>query len=653
MTADAGTIELGTRLEAIDRYLDGVLKTAGTVQASAGLRELACRQWAAAASPLEKAAWRTCLLRASLRVEDAGERGELGRLAAELARLDVASGKPLASCSNEDMANLHASIAPANRAASILAILRTALDHNLDLDANALLGPLDAQVLTQVLDMLGQYAEETQDAFKRFRASMILFGLFHKDADEDGGTRYVRTALAPDPARAKAAYERAQAAYIEGISLKLNTAVREKGLHFAKGLEDYNLRIPDVFRKHTLTVRTGVRIELDSCVGNDHVLVSQEIGAQIIHVSIRLRDVESGRYDYPIAIHVRRIEEPVFRLQSIDKQAGPVEVSTVGELFDLAARGANEWVRLSKASIISSGIIPYACRTLDPATPLRDYLVKLGGGLEVVTHLKGIPVGSGMGTSSAFAAAIVAALVKITGQTASAPDAISDEEKMMVVARVLLVEQLIGALGGWQDPCAIFPGIKLLETRPGDFLPVWRLLNVPASARAELIRRLKLTDGAYRQPSHAAAWQFTGLWAMRLAPVYEARMSSRQIVRQQIQNLESGQIAAMGPLETADWENRRKISPKATNPYIEDVIRRMRSVPGCESIGFDACGARGGAGGCWWINPAEMTDARFHDIFREQSLKAMEQHRNRIRFEGEPHVYDYEINDQGVVLELG
>jgi hypothetical protein len=139
---------------------------------------------------------------------------------------------------------------------------------------------------------------------------------------------------------------------------------------------------------------------------------------------------------------------------------------------------------------------------------------------------------------------------------------------------------------------------------------------------------------------------------MRLKEVYDARMRTRQLVKRQIANLEHGDIRAMGPIESADWLNRKYISPKATNPYIERVIELMRAALGGENVDFDACGARGGAGGCYWIDPATVSDAEFARAFASASDRAMSEFRDRIRFGGKPRIYDYAINRTGLELAL-
>lgn len=535
-------------------------------------------------------------------------------------------------------------------AARITHIVRRAILDNLDLDANAFLGELNKPTLSAALAELEAIGENGNlDAFYRFRALMILFGVYHQDPTNEGGTVYIRTQEAPDPTRAALFRRQANDAYALGVEQKLEETLRTGTRQSTGSPALQTLRIPDGI--DTVVARTGLRIELDSCVGNDHVLVSRDIGARVVHASILLRDQETSAYDFPVRARVRRLPEPILRLSSPDKGVPPIDISTLDEVFDLKAEGPNQWIRLSKAAVIATGIVPNRL-SRERDTRLVDLLSQLGGGLDIETGIRGVPIGSGTGTSSAIAAAIVAALVKMTGQTAETGPGMSDAEKMLVIARVLFVEQLIGALGGWQDPCAIFPGIKLLETQPGDFLPSWHPIRISDAARDDLPRCLKLTDGAYRQPSEAAAWQFAGLWAMRLQDVVRARANTRALVEQQLQNLQQGRIRDMGAIEHMDWHNRKTISPKATNPYVENVIARVRTRLGPDHAWFDACGARGGAGGCWWIDPDTVTDEAFAAAFLESSRAAMETFRDKIRFEGEPRIYDYKLNDVGLALEV-
>ena len=69
---------------------------------------------------------------------------------------------------------------------------------------------------------------------------------------------------------------------------------------------------------------------------------------------------------------------------------------------------------------------------------------------------RNLPQGSGLGTSSILAAALVAAVARVFGQ-----DYASQEEPGPLLHAVLRVEQLLSSGGGWQDQIgAMLGGIK-------------------------------------------------------------------------------------------------------------------------------------------------------------------------------------------------
>ncbi|GKF92065.1 bifunctional fucokinase/fucose pyrophosphorylase, partial [Tanacetum coccineum] len=70
-----------------------------------------------------------------------------------------------------------------------------------------------------------------------------------------------------------------------------------------------------------------------------------------------------------------------------------------------------------------------------------------------------IPRGSGLGTSSILAAAVVKGLLRISD---------GDESNENVARLVLVLEQIMGTGGGWQDPIGgLYPGIKCTTSFPG------------------------------------------------------------------------------------------------------------------------------------------------------------------------------------------
>jgi len=110
---------------------------------------------------------------------------------------------------------------------------------------------------------------------------------------------------------------------------------------------------------------------------------------------------------------------------------------------------------LLKAALICAGVV-----SVDPAAlPLEAQLkAKVGGGLEIESW-SDLPQGSGMGTSSILAGAVLAAISKASGH--------GPEGERALVDGVLQLEQTLTTGGGWQDQVGgIVPGAKIARSEP-------------------------------------------------------------------------------------------------------------------------------------------------------------------------------------------
>ncbi|KAK7285760.1 hypothetical protein RJT34_20541 [Clitoria ternatea] len=121
--------------------------------------------------------------------------------------------------------------------------------------------------------------------------------------------------------------------------------------------------------------------------------------------------------------------------------------------------------RLVKSALLVTGIIH------------DNILVDMG------MHIKtwaNVPRGSGLGTSSILAAAVVKGLLQIID---------GDDSTENVARLVLVLEQLMGTGGGWQDQIGgLYKGIKCTSSFPG--IPL-RLQVVPLLASPKLISELQ------------------------------------------------------------------------------------------------------------------------------------------------------------------
>lgn len=130
---------------------------------------------------------------------------------------------------------------------------------------------------------------------------------------------------------------------------------------------------------------------------------------------------------------------------------------------------ANDPFRLVKAALIVTGFG-------GPETQLGSRALQ-------IRTWSNVPRGSGLGVSSILAAAVVKGLLRVRGGDDSADNA---------ARLVLVLEQLMGTGGGWQDQIGgVYPGIKCTSSLPGRplRLKVERVF-VSSSLRDELEARM-------------------------------------------------------------------------------------------------------------------------------------------------------------------
>jgi len=174
-----------------------------------------------------------------------------------------------------------------------------------------------------------------------------------------------------------------------------------------------------------------------------------EFGGHVVNVAVDLNGQP------PIQVFVRCIDEPVIRIRSIDLGMEEL-VEDYGALEDPEKLGSG--FGIAKCALSLAGFTP-SFHSGGGGKSLRDQLSSdLGGGLEV-TQLAAIPKGSGLGTSSVLAAALLGTLNNVLGL---------EWTRTQIFRRTLALEQMLGAGGGWQDQAGgMLPGLKRIDTVQG------------------------------------------------------------------------------------------------------------------------------------------------------------------------------------------
>src|ERR1039457_5931983 len=146
----------------------------------------------------------------------------------------------------------------------------------------------------------------------------------------------------------------------------------------------------------TVTVAAPPRIDLGGG-WSDTPPFCLDWGGTVLNIALEL----DGRY--PIQARVTRLAEPVFRC--LADGAGTAEFGSMDEVLTTCPPGSP--FAVPRAALQLSGIVR-------AGESLRAALQRRGGGLEVRTSVD-LPMGSGLGTSSILAAAVVAAPAKMAG----------------------------------------------------------------------------------------------------------------------------------------------------------------------------------------------------------------------------------------------
>jgi fucokinase len=282
---------------------------------------------------------------------------------------------------------------------------------------------------------------------------------------------------------------------------------------------------------------------------------SIEQGGTVLNAAITLRGL------HPIVAEAVWLDEPRLILESPDIEAR-LEPTTVGELLNYA--NPADLFALQKAALVLKGSVS---PDLDPNMSVRDLCQRLGGGLKLITQTT-IPRGSGLGTSSIMAGAVLHCLSQLSGLETT-PAQLFDE--------VLCLEQMLTTGGGWQDQVGgLWGGIKLINTAPGlpQQIQVETIRLLPET-KVELASRLVLVYTGRQRLAKNLLRSVMGRWMARDPEMVWIQQEIARLAVEMRAALLANDVSHFGELLSEHWVVNKRMDPGCTNEYIDHLFEVM------------------------------------------------------------------------------
>jgi fucokinase len=174
-------------------------------------------------------------------------------------------------------------------------------------------------------------------------------------------------------------------------------------------------------------------------------------------------------------------------------------------------------------------------------------------------------VGSGLGTSSVLAAAVLKALLSMRGEDVSVQE-LSD--------LVLALEQFMTTGGGWQDQVGgIYPGAKLTMTGPG---PRQRLRVEPVPCPAGFAERFVIYYTGIRRVAKDLLRQVVGRYLAREVQAVQVLHSIKTLAVEMAYAMKESDWDYLGSLLDRHWQLNQILDPHTTNAPINAFLEHVR-----------------------------------------------------------------------------
>ncbi|XP_078447858.1 L-fucokinase/GDP-L-fucose pyrophosphorylase isoform X2 [Wolffia australiana] len=231
--------------------------------------------------------------------------------------------------------------------------------------------------------------------------------------------------------------------------------------------------------------------------------------------------------------------------------------------------GEDDPFRLVKSALIVTGMV-------------KNKRVWGQCGMKIMTWAK-VPRGSGLGTSSILAAAVAKGLLQLMEE---------DNSNDNVARIVLVIEQVMGTGGGWQDQIGgLYPGIKCTTSLPEQPLRL-QISPLVASSKlvSELQHRLLLVFTGQVRLAHQVLQKVVIRYLRRDSMLISTIRRLAAMAKAGREALMSCDLDELGKIMSEAWRLHQELDPHCSN----DLVDRLFCFADEYCSGYKLVGAGGG-----------------------------------------------------------
>ena len=323
----------------------------------------------------------------------------------------------------------------------------------------------------------------------------------------------------------------------------------------------------------TFLVESPLRIGISSANASDNHMRSKEQGGKTLNIGIDLQMEGEEQTSPPLTVTARRLAEPklILRSLSMDFKADfeascKGDEATQSKLFFAYRRGGDEALRLIKQGLVHVGIV----RDHSDAIVSDVAAFTGGGGLELVTSSK-VQQGSGLGTSSILAAAVLKILYRLSNHAYGNVES----EYPDLYDQSVLLEQSFGLNSGWQDArgaCGGPSAIKDFYAPPTDGLPAPERRFLSGIDESLFAKRIVLFDTGISRAATRGLNEVLDAYLTRDPHRYPAIRESLDIHDRMVKALQQGSYGQLGKLSARYWQLRCILDPGATSKALQHLF---------------------------------------------------------------------------------